>query len=450
MIHDRQGNPIPGADAAAGELFDSAVEAFYLYRGDPVALIERAIDASPGCAMARLFRAWLFATATEPAANAEARATLAAAAELPLGEREASHAAAIAALLAGNWSEAALRLDRHNAEWPLDIVALHAGHLIDFYRASAPDLRDRMLRVLPQWSPAAPGRSVLLGMLAFGLEECGDYARAEEIGREAVAAEPFDCWAHHAVAHVMEMQGRAEDGIGWMIAREPFWSREDNLFKVHNWWHRALLHLGLGQSEAALALYDAQVAPGAAPTALELVDASAMLWRLQLAGIEPGARWDTVAAAWRPLTAGGNYPFNDWHAAMAELGADRAGEAGRLCADLSRLDAGEAGRWARETALPLIRGFAAFADGDYDAAVDALLPARRIANSFGGSHAQRDIIDWTLAEAAVRAGHAALAAALAHERLARKPRSPIDRLLLERSRDGIRLRSETARVDLAA
>ena len=450
MIHDRQGNPLPGADAAAGALFDQAVEAFSLYRGDPVALIDSAIEASPDCAMIRLFKAWLFATATEPAPNFEARAVLAAAVRLPLSERDASHAAAIAAVLDGDWTEAALRLDRHNAEWPRDFAAIQVGHLIDFYRASARGLRDRILRVLPRWSEATPGRSVLLGMLAFGLEECGDYVRAEETGREAVAIEPFDCWAHHAVAHVMEMQGRGEDGIGWMIAREPWWSGADNLFKVHNWWHRALFHLGLDQSAEALALYDAHVAPGEAATALELVDASAMLWRLMLAGIEFGFRWEPVAAGWRPLTEGGNYPFNDWHAAMAELGAGRPADAERLCRDLAVLDGGETASWARATALPLIRGFAAFLDGDYDGAVDRLLPARTIANSFGGSHAQRDIIDWTLAEAAIRAGRAALAEALANERLAHRPRSPVNRLLAERSRNATTEQSVLLRAEAAA
>ncbi|MBZ9966671.1 MULTISPECIES: hypothetical protein [unclassified Mesorhizobium] len=89
-------------------------------------------------------------------------------------------------------------------------------------------------------------------MHAFGLEETGDYGRAEEVGRLAVALQPLDCWAHHAVAHVMEMQGRAEDGIGWMIAREPHWSADDNFFRVHNWWHRSLCHLDLGQADEAL------------------------------------------------------------------------------------------------------------------------------------------------------------------------------------------------------
>src|SRR3546814_14768667 len=93
-------------------------------------------------------------------------------------------------------------------------------------------------------------------MHAFGLEETGDYARAEAAGRRALDMQPLDCWAHHEVAHVMEMQGRAEDGIGWMIAREPQWSGDDNFFRVHQWWHRGVSPLDPGQAAAVPGLYD--------------------------------------------------------------------------------------------------------------------------------------------------------------------------------------------------
>jgi hypothetical protein len=120
-------------------------------------------------------------------------------------------------------------------------------------------------------------------MYAFGLEEMGDYARAEEAGRRAVELQPLDCWAHQAVAHVMEMQGRAQDGIGWMIAREPFWSGDANFFKLHNWWHKALYHLDLGQiDESWHSTMDRSVRTSS--VALDLVDASALLWRLQMSG----------------------------------------------------------------------------------------------------------------------------------------------------------------------
>jgi hypothetical protein len=74
--------------------------------------------------------------------------------------------------------------------------------------------------------------------------------------------------------------------------------------------------------------------------------------------------------------------------------------------------------------LPFCRALQAFAQGQYDSAVDQLLPIRYQTNRLGGSHAQRDIIAWTLLEAALRAGRFKLARALANERTALKPTSP--------------------------
>ena len=436
MFTDRQGNALSGATADAVEFFDEAVEAFNIYRGDPVALVDGAIAAAPQFAMAHIFRAHLFAVATEPDAAEEARTFVAHAKTLPLNDRESSHIAALGHLLANNWTDAAVALDHHNMRHPHDLVGLQAGHLADFYRGNARNLRDRISRVLPKWSEDRPGYSIVLGMYAFGLEEAGDYSRAEAMGREAVARQPLDCWAHHAVAHVMEMQGRAEDGIGWMQAREPHWSGDDNFFKVHNWWHKALYHFDLGQSDVVMALYDERIRDGNSIVALDLVDASALLWRACLDGIDVGERWTDVATGWDHHADGKLYPFNDWHAAMSYLGAGRDGDVERLIG-LYRQDtpaANEMARWARATGLPLIEGCAAFWRGDYAAAVERLHRARFIVNSFGGSHAQRDIIDWTLTEAAIRGGMRETAEALAHERLALKPHSPINRRFLDRAR----------------
>ena len=226
--------------------------------------------------------------------------------------------------------------DLHNVEYPRDLLALQAGHLMDFFRASARDLRDRLARALPRWSASTPGHSILLGMYAFGLEETGDYARAEAVGREAIDGDPYDCWAHHAVAHVMEMQGRVQDGIGWAAAREPYWAGDDNFFKVHNWWHRALCHLDLGQADEVLRLYDGPIRGSRSVIALDLVDASALLWRLSMTGHDVGARWAELAACWDQHADGRLYPFNDWHAVMAQLGAGREAEVDRVIGALER------------------------------------------------------------------------------------------------------------------
>ncbi|WP_262270039.1 tetratricopeptide repeat protein [Microvirga yunnanensis] len=435
MMMDKQGNPLTGATVEAVTLFDEAVEAFNLYRSDPVALLDKAIKAAPDFAMARILKAHLFALATEPDATGEAKAILRKARTLRLSDREASHVAALDLLVEGNWTAAATMLDYHNARYPHDLVALQSGHLMDFFRASARSLRDRVARVLPKWSPEMPGYSILLGMQAFGLEEAGDYARAEELGRRAVDLQPLDCWAHHAVAHVMEMQGRAEDGIGWMIAREPHWSGDDNFFKVHNWWHRSLYHLELGQVDEVFALYDGPIRESRSILALDMVDASALLWRLHLSGYDVGERARELAAAWDNHADGRTYPFNDWHAVMAYLGTGREDEVERIVRTYreNHADGSDAAEWGRRTGVPLIEGFAAFWRRDYQAAADHLYGVRYIANSFGGSHAQRDIIDWTLTEAAIRGGLTDLAEALAHERLALKPHSPVNRAFLARA-----------------
>ncbi len=427
MTQDQHGHALTGATAGAAAAYHQAVEAFNLYRGDPIALLDAAIEASPGFAMAHILKAHLLALSSEPEATRQAAGIVDQLRSMRMSEREAGHVAAIEHVVAGEWTAAAVALDRHNVTYPLDLVALQAGHLLDFYRANARELRDRIARVLPQWSANMPGYSILLGFYSFGLEETGDYARAENVGRNAIAMQPLDCWAHHAVAHVMEMQGRAEDGLGWMIAREPYWSGDANFFKVHNWWHKALNHLDLGQANEALALYDGPIRKNRSVVALDMVDASALLWRITLSGHDVGDRWTELAATWDAHADGRTYPFNDWHAAMAYLGAGRTGDVDRILSAYRSNGESEVAQWGRRTAVPLIEGFAAFWRGDYSTAVDRLHPARYIANSFGGSHAQRDIIDWTLTEAATRGGMRDVGSALAAERIALKPHSPINR-----------------------
>lgn len=435
MITDPQGHTLTGANREALAAYEQAVVAFQLYRGDPMGSLAQAIAVAPRFAMAHIVQAHLLALATEPGCAAMALDVLKGLRQMPLNERESSHVAVVEQVLKGEWTEAALAMDQHNVRYPYDIVALQTGHLIDFYRANARSLRDRIARVLPRWSREMPGYSIVLGLYAFGLEESGDYARAEATGREALAFEPLDCWAHHAVAHVMEMQGRAQDGVGWMRTREPFWSGDDNFFKVHNAWHGALCHLDLGQTDEVLAIYDNCVRKTPSAVALDLVDASALLWRLHLCGVDVGMRWAEVAQTWDAHADGQLYPFNDWHAVMAYLGAGRLVDVQRLSNALRGVDGKtEVSRWAAETGADLVDGFTAHWKGEHDAAVQHLCRARHIANRFGGSHAQRDIIDWTLTESALRTGQRGLAEALAHERLALKPHSPVNRAFLKRAR----------------
>src|SRR5690606_1520786 len=149
-----------------------------------------------------------------------------------------------------------------------------------------------------------------------------------------------------------------------------------------------------------------------------------------------GERWQELAAAWDNHADGHTYPFNDWHSVMAYLGAGRTGEVDRIVSGYRNgTETSEAAGWGSQTALPLAEGFTAVWRGDYEAAAGHLHGARFIANSFGGSHAQRDIIDWRLTEATVRGNLIGMAEALASERLALKPHSPVNRSFLSRARE---------------
>jgi hypothetical protein len=271
-------------------------------------------------------------------------------------------------------------------------------------------------------------------MYAFGLEEMNDYRRAEDTGCRALDCEARDPWAVHAVAHVMEMEGRVADGIAFLMLRRKDWA-PDNMFAFHNWWHLGLYHLDLGQTGRVLELYDTAIRPKPSGVALEMVDASAMLWRLYLRDVDTGPRWKELADSWAPSVEDAYYAFNDAHAIMAYVGDGRMGEADRVIAALERRAKGSGtnAMMTREVGLPLARGIKAFGEGRFAETVERLLPLRPIAHRFGGSHAQRDAIALTLVEAAIRDGQAKLARALAAERTALKPSSPLNWQLAARA-----------------
>ena len=426
VMKDHRGAPVTGANSKAVELYETAICQFNCYVGDPVATVDGAIAESPDFAMAIALKAYLLLSGMERGPVGQAAELLDRLHDLELNDRERRHAAAIACLVDGAFNRASERLDDILIHDPHDIVALQMGHLLDFYRGDSRNLRDRVARVLAEWDPQLRGYHALLAMHAFGLEETGDYARAEESARRAIQFNGRDGWAYHAIAHVMEMMGRYEEGAAFLRDNEAGWAPE-SFFQVHNWWHLALFRLEADQTAEVLKLYDGPIRGGESGMVLDMVDAAALLWRLKLRNVDVGHRWQAIADRWQPLIEDKLYAFNDCHAVMALLGAGRIGEAERavaVLAETARKQSDNASM-TRDVGLPLARALLAFEQGTYAATIDLLRPLRNIAQRFGGSHAQRDLIDLTLIEAAQRAGERGLVRALADERLALKPRSPL-------------------------
>jgi hypothetical protein len=429
---DARGLAISTRSAAAAGHLEVALAAMLSYFGDPLAALEAAAAEDPGWALPRTLRAAVLLTMAEQAPTSQARQLLEADAPLAArgNERERAHAAAAGAAASGDWEAACDAWEAILVRWPRDVGALLLAHLFDFYRGDALNLRRRPQRVLPHWSPELPLYGYVLGMQAFGLEESGQYAEAEDAGRAALAHNPRDPWAVHAVTHVFEMQGRHQAGGRWLAARHADWA-VDNGFAFHNWFHAALFQLEAMDTRAALATYDAHLAT-ATDMALQRVDGTAVLWRLRLLGVDVTDRFEALRARWdaRPPAAG-FYAFNDLHALIAQLGAgDAAGPdnaAGALLETLASAAAGGASnrRMAARIGLPLARAYLAYAQGRWSEAAHGLLQVRDHAHGFGGSHAQRDILTLTLLDAALHAGERDLARHVLHERLPAKAGTPL-------------------------
>jgi len=434
MNTDARGNPVGTASDSAREHAERALWRLVSFYDMPLADCDAAIAADPGWLLPQVMKAGFLTSLTEPAFLADARAALDAASPLEAGapERERAHLHAAQLAFAGQWQQAQAVWDGLLLDHPRDLMALQFAHLWDFYRGDARQLRARPARVLADWDDADPLKAHVLAMHAFGLEECHQYPEAEDTGRRALAVEPRAPWAVHAVAHVMEMQGRFDDGAAWLRAHQPQWA-EGNGFAVHLWWHLALFRLEALDIAGALRLADAHIDGPAMAVNLERLDAAALLWRLALLGVDVRERFARLGAAW-PDGAGesGHYAFNDLHMLIARLGADDVAGAQAWLARCNEAALAQ-GRcdnqaMAREVGLPLMRALLAYTRGEHGAAMDALWPLRPVAHRFGGSHAQRDLIDQTLiAAAAASRTHRAHGRALLNERMISKPATPLTR-----------------------
>ena len=401
--YDHRDCAITGATPAALQSYEQALAAFQGWRGGADAQLAHALEAAPGFVMAHALRAWLLLCSRDPQAVRAARPTLQRAARLPANERERLHLAAIRSALEDDYEGAKAQLADVLRLQPRDAVALQVAHAFDYVTGDVESLDRRVAGVLPAWSHALPGYHAVLAMHAFGLEESGEYERAEAAARAALALDPADARAHHVMAHVFEMTGRAAAGEHWLREHAAHWAG-DSLVATHGWWHLALFQIAQGHPGAALVTYDTHVRDPRSVAIADLIDASALLWRIRLAGADTGARWSELANGWTAHIDDRFCTFNDLHAMLAFVGA---GDTVRACRLEGELVASQAlptrhGRASRDIGLPACRAIAAFGRGDDMQAITLLASLPALAHRIGGSHAQRDVLHLTLMAAVER------------------------------------------------
>lgn len=429
MVKDIRGLEVSAGDAGAVETLDRAIDGYLGARTDTGDHLREALIRDPDFVMAHLVRGYFLHLFAHRGLMARSRESLDAAREaadrVGATPREQAHIAALDAWCDG---DPATTLRIHSEiliDHPLDILALKLAEYWNFYSGDSGGMRDSIGRVLHAWDDGVPGYGFFLGMRAFALEETGAYDEAERIGREAVARNPADIWATHAVTHVMEMNGRTTDGTAWLDDLAPNWA-EINNFTFHVWWHRTLFALERGEADEALELYDREVRSESTRDFRDITNAAALLWRFDQEGIDTGDRWIELAGHSAERVGEHVLTFADVHYMMALASVDDRGSARELVrtanAYAERDDETQAGVM-RASGRQICEAILAYREGDYGRAVDVLFPMRGEIRRIGGSHAQRDVFHQMLIEAAVRAGRLPLARALLSERLQHRPES---------------------------
>jgi tetratricopeptide (TPR) repeat protein len=385
------------------------------------------LAADPGCVMAHCLDGYLHMLSSKRDAMPRAREALARAegASRILPPQERLHCAALDAWSRGDMRGAARIWDTVLDEFPRDLVALKVSQFVLSYLGESERMRERVARVVPSWSEDARGYGYVLGCYAYALEEAGDYARAEEIGRRAVSIDRSDIWAAHAVAHVAEMEGRLDEGVDWISSLAAEWNQCTN-FALHLKWHESLYHLELEQYPQVLALYDREVRAESTDEYLDVANAVSLLWRLEQAGVDVGPRWRELAGRETSHIDDHALVFVDLHylMALAAVGDERA--VSEFLASCERFAASGEGTEAEvmaDVGLSLAQAVVAHRAGQYGDVVDRLMPLRRRIRRIGASHAQRDLFGQLLIDAAWRGGRLAEADELLGERLAWRPRN---------------------------
>jgi hypothetical protein len=336
--------------------------------------------------------------------------------------REAAYADALAAWLADTPEQAALLIESVLDTHPGDALAMKLSHGIRFILGQRRAMLDVLDRVRPAYDPKHPAFGYYMGCRAFALEENGAYDCARAAGMAGLAHSADDAWGLHAVAHVHDMTANAAAGLDWLSGNEAAWAHCNN-FRFHVWWHKALMHLDLGQTDAALALYDTQIRAERTDDYRDISNATSLLMRLELDGVPVGTRWEELADLAERRTGDGCLIFADLHYLLALVGDDRPQAARTLVARIARDAAAAPTDMNRRFANPgtaAAEGLEAFGDGAYATAFARLCAARPAMQDAGGSHAQRDVFERITIDAGLRAGHWGRVRALLDDRTARR------------------------------
>jgi tetratricopeptide (TPR) repeat protein len=411
MIYtDATGHDVTVLDAEAVRAWDKTLTAFLAHGAATPIFLQDTLDAEPDFALAwaakGLFYLLLGRSELVPVARDALAKAHASSAVMPPSEREMVYIEALEYYLAGRLRRAAAVLGRHLETYPADTLAMKLVQAIFFVLGDRQGMLASASSVLSAYGMDHAHRGYVLGCLAFAHEEAGDYVEAERLGRAGLEIAPDDAWGLHAVAHVYDMTARNDDGVRWLETQSNAWAHCNN-FGVHVWWHLALFYLDKGDFDHVLHLYDSKIRSEHTDDYRDIANGASMLVRLEIEGVDVGDRWQELAEICTGRVDDGCVVFADLHYLLSLQGGERDYATDKLITRISN-SAQQSDHDMHEVAavagLPIASGLAAFRAGHYGLAHELLQSGNAKAQIIGGSHAQRDVFQRIMVEAAIRNG----------------------------------------------
>lgn len=405
--------------AKADSLLSQSRESSLRSRRDSMQLVQEALVADPQHSLAHAIRGFYY-YGERHQRNAETiRECVAASTQsLDAGDVVAGHYCnALTAASQGDAASMVYHLEQQLVNDPTDITALKLCQSELFWLGEMPWSSSLSKSVEKHWSADHHYYSDFLAIRAFDLEETGEYVQAEKCGRQAVEINPADVWGTHAVAHVMYMQGRSDEGAQWLdqLHAGGHWQGLGQMV-LHLWWHRALFHLLRGEHEAALTVYDEYLRNfeldmvAALPDLyLDLQNATSLLLRLEFIDADVGSRWTALADICSQRITDPTNAFSCAHYAAVLAADNRFEDAESLIANMSDLNVsrGSISGSYTNAAIPAAIASVAHRKQNYRKVIDTLVPVRHRLVQMGGSHAQREVFLLMLADALQREGESA-------------------------------------------
>jgi hypothetical protein len=399
MLHDAYGNSLGTQSPEALDAYDLGVHQFLGAEPGVAETFEAAIDADEGFALAHVGLAREMQLRAQPD---RVKASLARARNLSCGlsERERSHVNVAGLLLEGKSAAARRAVYEHVENWPTDVMVAQmctsVFGLIGF--SGLPGREAEQLAYIMRLAPHYGDDWWCRAQMAFAQLEVGQLDAAESNVEAALQANSRSAHSAHVRAHLFYECREDEEGLSYLA---DWWKNYDPQGALHNHvsWHIGLWSLESGDLDRMWQVLDVDIAPekSSGPPLNVLTDTAALLFRAELAGVDvPVERWKKISAYALAKFPKPGLSFADVHAAIAHA---RSGDRDALGAVIDGAR-GPAGDLTRTIAT----GYREMEDRNWSRAAELFAEAMRDHARIGGSNAQRDLIDFSLAACLVRDG----------------------------------------------